>query len=207
MPGLSARRPSLPPSRSSSAARAAARAHARPPDDAYEHDGQITKRRHPRDHAGSAVPVANHAAVGHSARAAGGSNQWRARGSGCTGGGDRTRRATGAASRAQRAAARRPVAGVVTGAAPAALDGLPTPDAIFVGGGPLRGPARTLPRRARSRRPARRQRRHDRGRGRARASAASWGGRPVRGRRSRTPSRRRYTAWRPAMSITQWELR
>jgi precorrin-6Y C5,15-methyltransferase (decarboxylating) len=97
---------------------------------------------------------------------------------------------------------------VVTAAAPAALDGLAAPDAIFVGGGLT---ADGLLERCRAE--------LARG-GRLVANAvtvegegvlarahAQWGGRLVRLAVAQAQPLGGYTAWRPAMAITQWELR
>ncbi|AXK36403.1 precorrin-6y C5,15-methyltransferase (decarboxylating) subunit CbiE [Streptomyces armeniacus] len=105
------------------------------PDAAYEHDGQLTKR-----HVRAATLAALAPAPGETLWDVGGGSgsvsvEWMRTHPAC--------RAVAVEQDAERAAriARNaetlgvPALRVVTGAAPAALDGLPAPDAVFVGGG------------------------------------------------------------------------
>ena len=97
---------------------------------------------------------------------------------------------------------------VVTGRAPEALAGLPTPDAVFVGGRADRaGPARGLLGGAASRRPAGGQRGDGGDRGRAgRSWHAAVGGELVRIAVSRARAGGRFTGWKPGMPVTHWNV-
>ena len=111
----------------------------------------------------------------------------------------------GGADPAQRAGARGAGARVVEGAAPAALGGLPAPDAIFLGGGGA------------DRRPRRRGRRAARPGGRLVANAVTLemqallmraaerlGGALTTISIARAAPVGGMTGWRPAMPVTQW---
>ncbi|MEA2189656.1 MAG: precorrin-6B C5,15-methyltransferase / cobalt-precorrin-6B C5,C15-methyltransferase [Solirubrobacteraceae bacterium] len=178
------------------------------PDDAYEHDGQITKRDVRAITLAALVPVPGQWLWDIGAGSGSVAIEW-------------LRAAPGAravaiecdSARAERIARNAlrlgvPSLEVVTAAAPAALDGLPAPDAIFVGGGLT---ADGLLERCRAE--------LTRG-GRLVANAvtvegegvlarahAQWGGRLVRLAVAQAQPLGGYTAWRPAMAITQWELR
>ncbi|WFB11011.1 precorrin-6y C5,15-methyltransferase (decarboxylating) subunit CbiE [Streptomyces sp. LX-29] len=105
------------------------------PDEAYEHDGQLTKR-----HVRAATLAALAPAPGELLWDVGGGSgsiaiEWLRTHRGCRA--VSVERDPARAERIARNAATLGVPGlrVVTGAAPAALAGLPTPDAVFIGGG------------------------------------------------------------------------
>ena len=106
------------------------------PDDAYEHDGQLTKRDVRAVTLARLAPAARPAAVGRRGRVAG-----RSASSGCAPHPScravAVESAPDRAARIARNAARLgvPDLQVVEGRAPEALAGLPAPDAVFVGGG------------------------------------------------------------------------
>jgi precorrin-6Y C5,15-methyltransferase (decarboxylating) len=178
------------------------------PDEAYEHDGQITKRDVRAITLAALVPVAGQLLWDIGAGSGSVAIEW-------------LRAAPGAralaierdavrAQRIDRNALRLgvPSLEVVAGAAPGALDGLPAPDAIFVGGGltvdglleRCRGalaPGGRLVANAVT----------VEGEGVLARAHARWGGRLVRLAVAHAEPLGGYTAWRPAMAITQWELR
>jgi len=178
------------------------------PDDAFEHDGQITKRDIRAITLAALVPVANQLLWDIGAGSGSIAIEW-------------LRTAPGARAvaierdpeRAQRIERNAlwlgvPSLQVVAGAVPAALDGLAAPDAIFVGGGlttegllercraalvpggRLVANAVTIE-----------------GEGVLARAHAHWGGRLVRLAVAHAEPLGGYTAWRPAMAITLWELR
>lgn len=105
------------------------------PDEAYEHDGQLTKW-----HVRAATLAALAPAPGELLWDVGGGSgsvavEWLRTDPSCRA--VTVEREAGRAARIERNAERLGVPGlrVVTGAAPAVLDGLPAPDAVFVGGG------------------------------------------------------------------------
>lgn len=178
------------------------------PDDAYEHDGQITKRDIRAITLAALVPVPGQLLWDVGAGSGSVAIEW-------------LRAAPGAqaiaierdAARAQRIGRNAlalgvPTLDVVTGAAPAALDGLPAPDAIFAGGGltadgllerchAALAPGGRLVANAVT----------VQGEGVLAQAHARWGGRMVRLAVAQAQPLGGYTAWRPAMTITQWELR
>lgn len=105
------------------------------PDTAYEHDGQLTKREVRAVSLSRLGPLPGELLWDVGAGAGSIAIEWLR--------GDPSRRAVAVESRADRAATIRrnastlgvPSLRVVEGPAPAALDGLPGPDAVFVGGG------------------------------------------------------------------------
>jgi precorrin-6Y C5,15-methyltransferase (decarboxylating) len=178
------------------------------PDDAYEHDGQITKRDVRAITLAALVPVPGQLLWDIGAGSGSVAIEWLRAAPGARA--VAIERDSARAERIARNALRLgvPSLEVVTAAAPAALDGLPAPDAIFVGGGLT---ADGLLERCRAE--------LARG-GRLVANAvtvegegvlarahAQWGGRLVRLAVAQAQPLGGYTAWRPAMAITQWELR
>ncbi|MGH2949483.1 MAG: cobalamin biosynthesis bifunctional protein CbiET, partial [Solirubrobacteraceae bacterium] len=101
-----------------------------------------------------------------------------------------------------------PALEIVTGAAPGALDGLAAPDAIFIGGGltteglldrcrdALSSGGRLVANVVTVE-----------GEGLLAQTHAHWGGRLVRLAVQHAEPLGGLTGWRPAMSVTQWELR
>ena len=177
------------------------------PDEAYEHDGQITKRDIRAVTLAALVPVPGQLLwdVGASSGSIG--IEW-------------LRAAPGAraiaierdAERAQRIGRNAlrlgvPALEIVSGAAPATLAGLPTPDAIFVGGGLTAEGLLDLCREAL--RPGGRLVANAvtvEGEGVLASAHAQWGGRLVRIAVEHAEPLGDFTGWRPAMTVTQWEL-
>lgn len=175
------------------------------PDEAYEHDGQLTKR-----HVRAATLAALAPAPGELLWDVGGGSgsvavEWLRADSSCRA--VTVERDAGRAARIARNAERLGVPGlrVVTGAAPGALVGLPAPDAVFVGGG-LTEPGlleacwAALP--AGGRLVANTVTLE------SEAVLAGWhrrvGGELVRLAVSQAGSVGTFTAWRPAVPVTQW---
>jgi precorrin-6Y C5,15-methyltransferase (decarboxylating) len=105
------------------------------PDDSYEHDGQLTKREVRAVTLARLAPVPGELLWDVGAGAGSIAIEWTRAHRSC-----RAIAIEGRADRAARVAANAESLGavglrVVTGTAPAALDGLDTPDAVFVGGG------------------------------------------------------------------------
>jgi precorrin-6B C5,15-methyltransferase / cobalt-precorrin-6B C5,C15-methyltransferase len=101
-----------------------------------------------------------------------------------------------------------PALEVVTGAAPRALEGLDAPDAIFIGGGLTTGGLLDRCREALP--PGGRLVANVvtiEGEGLLAQAHERWGGRLVRLAVQRAEPLGGLTGWRPAMSVTQWELR
>ena len=106
------------------------------PDDAYEHDGQLTKRHVRAATLCRARPGPRRAAVGHRRRLRLHRHRVDAHAPLLPGGRGRARPGARRADHPQRRRALGvPGLRVVTGAAPEALAGLPAPDAVFIGGG------------------------------------------------------------------------
>lgn len=105
------------------------------PDDAFEHDGQLTKRDLRAAALARLAPVPGEHLWDVGAGAGSIAIEWMRAHPGCTA--SAVEAAPERAARIARNASRLGVPGlaVVTGRAPAALAGLPAPDAVFVGGG------------------------------------------------------------------------
>jgi precorrin-6Y C5,15-methyltransferase (decarboxylating) len=178
------------------------------PDDAYERDGQLTKRDVRAVTLAALVPVPGQLLWDVGAGSGSIAIEW-------------LRAAPGAraiaierdAERAQRIGRNAlrlgvPALEIVTGAAPGALDGLAAPDAIFIGGGlttdglldrcrdALSSGGRLVANVVTVE-----------GEGLLAQAHAHWGGRLVRLAVQHAEPLGGLTGWRPAMSVTQWELR
>jgi precorrin-6B C5,15-methyltransferase / cobalt-precorrin-6B C5,C15-methyltransferase len=178
------------------------------PDDAYEHDGQITKRDIRAITLAALVPVPGQLLWDIGAGSGSVAIEWLRAAPGARA--VAIERDAARAQRIDRNALRLgvPTLTVVTGAAPAALDGLPAPDAIFVGG--ALSAASLLERCRGALAPGGRLVANAvtvEGEGVLARAHARWGGRLVRLAVAHAEPLGGYTAWRPAMTITQWELR
>jgi len=178
------------------------------PDDAYEHDGQITKRDIRAITLTALVPVANQLLWDIGAGSGSVAIEWLRTAPGARA--VAIERDAARARRIERNALRLgvPSLEVVIGAVPAALDGLAAPDAIFVGGGlttegllercrAALAPGGRLVANAVT----------IEGEGVLARAHAQWGGRLVRLAIAHAEPLGGYSTWRPAMPITQWELR
>ncbi len=179
------------------------------PDDAFEQDGQITKREVRALALAALAPVPGQLLWDVGAGSGSIGIEWM-----------RVHPASRAIAVEPRADRRERIArnaaalgvpglGVVPGSAPAALAGLPRPDAVFVGGGVTADGVVDACWAALARgRPAGRQRGHHRGAG------ASWptGGDRLGGALTRIGLERAddlgtFTTWRPALPVVQWSVR
>jgi precorrin-6Y C5,15-methyltransferase (decarboxylating) len=178
------------------------------PDDAYEHDGQITKRDVRAITLAALVPAPGQLLWDIGAGSGSVAIEWLRAATGARA--IAIERDTTRAQRIHRNALRLgvPSLEVVTDTVPAALDGLAAPDAIFVGGGltvdgllerchGALAPGGRLVANAVT----------VQGEGVLAQAHARWGGRLMRLAVTHAEPLGRYTAWRPAMAITQWELR
>ncbi|MCL9797965.1 precorrin-6Y C5,15-methyltransferase (decarboxylating) subunit CbiT, partial [Frankia sp. AgKG'84/4] len=177
------------------------------PDDAFEHDGQITKREIRAVTLAQLGPEPGELLWDVGAGSGSVAVEWLRTHPAC-----RAIAIEPRADRAERigrnaAALGVPSLRVVLGSAPAALAGLPTPDAIFVGGGvsgagvldacfaALRGQGRLVVNAVTLE---------------SEAVLADWyarrGGELVRLSVSRASAVGRFTGWRPAMPVTQWTV-
>ena len=108
-------------------------------DSLFEHDGQLTKRDDPRDHALGAGAAAGRTAVGR--RAGRGLDRDRMAAAASVAARPSASRKAPNARRVRRATpprSARPISRSSQGHAPEALAGLPAPDAVFIGGGARR---------------------------------------------------------------------
>lgn len=175
------------------------------PDDAYENDGQLTKRHVRAVTLSSLAPGAGELLWDVGGGAGSIAIEWMRHHPACRA--ISVERDAGRADRIRRNAAALGVPGldVVTGSAPRALAGLPAPDAVFVGGGA--GTPGLLETCRRALRPG----------GRlvvnvttveselvVLAGHAEHGGELARIGITRAAAVGRYTGWRPAMPVTQW---
>ena len=173
------------------------------PDDAFEHDGQLTKREVRAATLAALAPLPGETLWDVGAGCGSIAIEWLRAGE------DRTaiaiERDPARAAMIARNAAALGVPGlrIVLGAAPEALEVLPPPDAIFIGGGiGEAGCCRGVGEPA-ARRPARRQRRHRRGRGAAPRLAGPTRRHIDADRRQPRRAGRAASLWRPLAPVTQ----
>ena len=105
------------------------------PDDAFEHDGQLTKREVRAATLAALAPLPGDTLWDIGAGSGSIAIEWLRAGEGCSAIAVERDASRAAAIARNAAALGAPGLRIVTGAAPAALAGLPPPDAVFVGGG------------------------------------------------------------------------